>query len=103
MTLQDFAQYYSDYVKEAALWLSLVQQQGPQFSTADSSSGFSTMRDPMSALAALLQYHGRVFASLMLLHDDELLHKIRLLNCDSLETQDTPEQVHLQTVSQGRL
>lgn len=101
MTLQGFAQYYSDYVKEAALWLSLVQQQGPQFSSADSSSGSSTIRDPMSALAALLTYHGRVFASLMLLHGDDMLHKIRVLNCECLDTPDTPEQVRIQIVSSG--
>jgi hypothetical protein len=101
MTLQDFAQYYSGYVKEAALWLSLVQQRGPQFCTADSSSSSSTIRDPMSALAALMTYHGRVFASLMLLPGDDMLHKIRVLNCDSLDTQDAPEQVGLSFVSSG--
>jgi hypothetical protein len=94
MTLRDFARYYSEYVKEAALWLSLVQQQGPQFSTADSSSSSSsTVRDPTAALASLLQYHGRVFASLMLLHGDEMLHQVRVLNCDALDTPDSPEQV----------
>jgi len=90
MTLQQLVEYYSAMVKDLALNLSLADQM--QERADDMCCG---SQEPAEALATILQQHSRCITTILLLHPDDLLHKFRVVNLNTLELSDNPEQVGL--------
>lgn len=91
MTLQQLVEYYSAMVKNLALNLSLVEQM--QERGADDMCCGS--QEPAEALAEIIRQHTRCIITILLLHPDDLLHKFRVVNLNTLELSDNPEQVRL--------
>jgi hypothetical protein len=47
----------------------------------------------MQRLKERMLEHARYLFSIMLLHPDDLMSQLRVVNCETLELSDTPEQV----------
>jgi len=88
-TLQQFVNYYTALVKELALLVVLAEQQ-----SCDHGVPFdgSTLH-PLQALQQLTLRHTHVINTILLLHTDDLLNKVRVVNLSTLELDDEPEQV----------
>jgi hypothetical protein len=93
MTIHQFAQYWAGLVKELSLCLALTEQQGPQYAMhQDSCAG---LQRPLLALQHHLQQHMCLCTAINIQNRVDLVHPFRLMNLDTLEMSDTPEQVRV--------
>jgi hypothetical protein len=91
MTMQQFAQYWAGLVRELSLCLALTERQGPQYAMQqDSCAG---LQRPLLALQDHLQQHMCLCTAVVLQNRGDLVYPLRLINLDTLELSDTPEQV----------
>jgi len=88
-TVQQFTDYYTASVKEAALLLVLAEQQSCDRGMPCNGSRLH----PLQALQHLVMRHAHVINTILLLHTDALLNRIRLVNLSTLEPDNDPEQV----------
>jgi len=88
-TVQQFTDYYTALVKEAALLLMLAEQQSRDRGMPCNGS----MLHPLQALQQLVMRHAHVINTILLLHTDALLNRMRLVNLSTLEPDNQPEQV----------
>jgi hypothetical protein len=89
MTLESFLDYYKPLIKEMALLLNLAEQQGRGRDLSDG------MQHPLLMLQAIERRHMHRINTILLLNPDNLLQRLRVVNVNTLELSDTPEQVRV--------
>lgn len=60
---------------------------------AQEPGGGDSQAEQMQRLKELMLNYSRFLFSIMLLHPEDLISQLRIVNCETLELSDTPEQV----------
>lgn len=93
-TLSELVQCYSSTVKDMAFHLTLLAQQQE---LGDSSLGINASSSGCSqhllALRSLVTQHTRRIATVLLLHPEDLLNSFRMVNLETGELSENPEEV----------
>lgn len=88
MTLQQLVTYYTGMVKDMSLNISLLDQQQERGEDVCSGS-----EHPLLVLNQIILKHARCVAAILLLNPDDLLHRFRIVNLNTMEMSDNAEQV----------
>jgi hypothetical protein len=85
-TLPELVQIYSNTVKNMAFHLTLLSQQQER-------GDISSSTQHMLALKSLVTQNARRIAAVLLLHPEDLLNTFRMVNCETMELSENPEEV----------